>query len=98
MHARLRCPNNLLILEPDFPCLAEPRPGMNIKAAAITVSEKYINNCCDCHMNQIASFTFLFPFQNGVRDNIDITFKTSIGALFLVKKYATRLEKIVQEK
>ena len=45
MHARLRGPNNLLILhqiniEPDFPCLAdeiaEPRPAMNIKVVAFT--------------------------------------------------------------
>ena len=47
MHARLRDPNNLLILEPDFPCLAdeiaEPRPDMNIKVAAFSVSEKSIN-------------------------------------------------------
>ena len=31
-------------MEPDFPCLAdeiaEPRPDMNIKVAAFTVSEK----------------------------------------------------------
>ena len=34
-------------LKPDFPSLsdeiAEPRPDMNIKVAAFTVSEKYIN-------------------------------------------------------
>ena len=49
MHARLRSPNNLLILhqiiEPDFTCLAEeiakPHPDMNI--AAFTVSEKSTN-------------------------------------------------------
>ena len=33
--------------EPDFPCfadeIAEPRPDMNMKAAAFTVSEKSIN-------------------------------------------------------
>ena len=51
MHARLRGPNNLLILhqtiEPDFPCLADeivgPRRYVNIKVAAFTVSEKSIN-------------------------------------------------------
>ena len=36
-----------LLIEPDFPCLAdetaEPRPDMNIKVAAFTVSEKFIN-------------------------------------------------------
>ena len=36
-----------LKIEPDFPSVAEeivePRPGMNIKVAAFTVSEKYIN-------------------------------------------------------
>ena len=36
-----------LQIEPDFPCLAdeidEPRPYMNIKVAAFTVSEKSIN-------------------------------------------------------
>ena len=34
-------------IEPDFPCLAdeiaEPRPDMNIKVAAFTISEKYTN-------------------------------------------------------
>ena len=52
MHARLRGPNNLFILdeikiEPDVPCLAdeiaEPHPDMNIKVAAFTVSEKSLN-------------------------------------------------------
>ena len=36
-----------LQIEPDFSCLAdeivEPRPDMNIKVAAFTVSEKSIN-------------------------------------------------------
>ena len=36
-----------LKIEPDFPSLAdeiaEPRPNMNIKVAAFTVSEKYNN-------------------------------------------------------
>ena len=36
-------------IEPDFPSLAdetaEPRPDMNIKVAAFTVSEKSINTC-----------------------------------------------------
>ena len=55
IHTRLRCPNNLFNLhqiiqihvEPDFPGLADeiakPRPDMNIKIAAFTVSEKFIN-------------------------------------------------------
>ena len=42
MHARLRGPINLLI-ERDFPCLvdeiAKPRPDMNIKVTAFTVSK-----------------------------------------------------------
>ena len=46
MHAHLRGQNNLLI-EPDFACLtdeiAEPRPDMNIKVDAFSVSEKFIN-------------------------------------------------------
>ena len=37
----------LFLIEPDFPCLAdkiaEPRPNMNIKVVAFTVSEKSIN-------------------------------------------------------
>ena len=50
MQARLRGPNNLLslhqiIIEPDFPSLAdkiaEPRPDMNIKVTAFTVSKKF---------------------------------------------------------
>ena len=36
-----------LYIEPDYPCLAdeiaEPRPDMNIKVAAFTVSEKSSN-------------------------------------------------------
>ena len=49
MHARLRGSKGLLTLyqiinKPDFPSLAdeiaEPRPDMNIKVAAFTVSEK----------------------------------------------------------
>ena len=49
MHARLRGSKSLLTLyqvinKPDFPSLAdeiaEPRPDMNIKVAAFTVSEK----------------------------------------------------------
>ena len=48
MHARLRGPKSLqLYIKPDFPALAdeiaEPRPDMNIKVAAFTVSEKSIN-------------------------------------------------------
>ena len=61
MHACLRGPNYLLILHQIinrtwFSCLAdeiaEPRPDMNIKVAAFTVSEKSINNTvywlCSC--------------------------------------------------
>ena len=49
MHARLRGSKSLLTLyqiinKPDFPSsadeIAEPRPDMNIKVAAFTVSEK----------------------------------------------------------
>ena len=48
MHARLCGPNSLLTIyqinKTDFPSLAdeiaEPRPDMNIKVAAFTVSEK----------------------------------------------------------
>ena len=49
MHARTfaRPKETKLQIEPDFPCLtdgiAEPRPDMNIKVAAFTVSEKSIN-------------------------------------------------------
>ena len=51
MHASLRVQttyyNTKLEIKPDFPCLAngiaEPRTGMNVKVAAITVSEKSIN-------------------------------------------------------
>ena len=39
-------PIQLIIIEPDFPCLAdeiaEPRPDMNVKLTAFTVSEKSI--------------------------------------------------------
>ena len=52
MHKRLRSPNNLLFLhqiinKTDFPSLgdelAEPRPDMNIKVTAFTVSKKSNN-------------------------------------------------------
>ena len=52
MHARLRGSKSLLTLyqiinKPNFPFLAdgiaEPRPDMNIKVAAFTVSEKSSN-------------------------------------------------------
>ena len=52
MHARLRDSKSLLTLyqiinKPGFHSLANeiagPRPDMNIKVAAFTVSEKYIN-------------------------------------------------------
>ena len=53
MHARLRGSKSLLILyqiikiKPDFPSIAdeiaEPHTDMNIKVAALTVSEKSIN-------------------------------------------------------
>ena len=43
-----------LKMEPDFPCLADekakPRPDMNIKVAAFTVSEKSINKQ-DCWLS-----------------------------------------------
>ena len=54
MHARLLCTKSFLTLyqiinETDFPYLAdeiaEPRPDMNIKVAAFTVSEKSSNMC-----------------------------------------------------
>ena len=53
MHARLRGSKRLLtvyqiIMKPDFPPfageIAEPRPDMNIKVAAFTVSEKSSNS------------------------------------------------------
>ena len=55
MHARMRGPNNLLILHQIinrtwFPFLAdeiaEQRPDMNIKVAAFTVNEKPSNTKC----------------------------------------------------
>ena len=61
MHARLRCPKSLLTLyqiknKPDFPCLAdeiaEPRPDMNIKVAALTVREKSINTTVELTTNK----------------------------------------------
>ena len=55
MHSRLRGSKSLFTLnqiinKPAFPCLAdeiaEPRPDMNIKVAAFTVSEKSSNTAC----------------------------------------------------
>ena len=61
MHARLRGSKSLL--EPELPCLvdeiADPRPGMNIKVAAFTVSEKSIN---------IYQFTGWFTLQTSDND------------------------------
>ena len=46
-HTFVRPKQHINSIEPDFPCLgdeiAEPRPDMNIKVAAFTVSEKSIN-------------------------------------------------------
>ena len=47
---------NLFLKEHNFPCLAdeiaEPRPDMNIKVAAFTVSQKSINNCIFIQMDE----------------------------------------------
>ena len=37
-------------------------------------------------------------FQSGVRDKTNIYYKTSLGVIFGVKKYAERLEKIAERK
>ena len=48
MHGHLRRPNKYQFIEPDFPWvadeIAQPRPDMNIKVAAFTVSKKSVNN------------------------------------------------------
>ena len=74
MHARLRGPNNLLILhqiiiELDFPSLvdeiAESRPDMNIKVVAFTVSEKSSNTriCLNLFKpNRISLYHQLYQF------------------------------------
>ena len=72
MHARLRGSKRLLtlyqiIIKTDFPSLAgeiaEPRPYMNIKVAAFTVSEKsnYMGLCWDKALDrkQIQAKTFV---------------------------------------
>ena len=62
MHARLRGSKNLLtlyqiIIKPDSPSLAdgisEPHPDMNIKVAALTVSEKSSNKQPICRSSKI---------------------------------------------
>ena len=49
MHKRSRPKKLNKSIKPDFPSLADeialPRPDMNIKVAAITVSKKSINTC-----------------------------------------------------
>ena len=57
MHAHLRGPKKLInSIKPDFPSLAdeiaEPRPNMNTKVAAFTVSEKSINTQCSVLYSQ----------------------------------------------
>ena len=51
MHAKSLLTLYRIIIKPDFPSLAdeivEPRPDMNIKVAAFTVSEKSINTPLD---------------------------------------------------
>ena len=55
MHVRAAQTSYLLFtklyIKPDFPCFAdetaEPRPNMNIKVTAFTVSEKSSNNALD---------------------------------------------------
>ena len=43
MHAPLRGPNNLFIFHQIADEIAKPRPDMNTKVAAFTVSETSIN-------------------------------------------------------
>ena len=54
-------------LEPDFPCLAdeiaEPRPDMNIKFAAFTVSEKSINIFT---FSRVAMYCYILSCQTKV--------------------------------
>ena len=73
IHTRLRAPKSLLTLyqvinKPDFPSLAdeiaEPRPDMNIKFAAFTVSEKSINTRVVLALDQF-SFGLFRPYILG---------------------------------
>ena len=71
MHANLRGSSNFLILyQIDFPCLpdeiAEPRPDMNSKVAAFTVSKKSINISFDLLQNPgwVIFFSFMCKKRN----------------------------------
>ena len=48
-------------------------------------------NVIKCNLNG-------YFFQTQVRDKADITYKTSLDAIFLVKKYADALQKVVEKK
>ena len=56
----------LFSIGPDFPCLAdeiaEPRPYLNIKVAALTVSEKSINTSATQVRFSLASLAKLMHF------------------------------------
>ena len=60
---------NLFLIEPLADKIAEPRPDMNIKVAAFTVSEKSINICM-CSYFTFALFTGLilvYPIAQTLR-------------------------------
>ena len=79
MHARLREPNNLLYsVEPDFHCLAdeiaEPRPDMNIRVDAFTISEKvykYINEDNSRHYQYYSKTTCNIQIKGNVSKMIE---------------------------
>ena len=62
-------------MEPDFPCLADeiadPRPDMNIKVAAFTVSEKSINTVCQETFKPIYNYKLL-DFNSSLWEQITI--------------------------
>ena len=81
MHARLRGPNNLLILHQIinrtwYPFLAdeiaEPRPDRNIKVASFTVSDKSINSCLISSFHASGNFChLLITFANSLEPEQD---------------------------
>ena len=86
MHARLRGSKSLLtllIIKPDLPSLAdeiaEPRPDMNIKVAAFTVSEKSINT-----MKEDKESNLISSIQN---ENCSITLNFRNAHKFLLFNY-----------
>ena len=92
MHARLRGPNNVLILHQiikknEFPSLADekpkPRPYMNIKVTAVSVSKKFYFTMGDPTLNKLSGHIY-----RTTSTHCSASVHLSVGAYFSMSKSA----------